>query len=116
MSESKITYDEFMPLPFEKRLKMFNKISAENRALMVRTQIERWLALNRNKLSEKQIELLKESIDFTTADKYEENRDIEKVQREALEVEKKMASVFSQDEMMQIMTIQAEYIPPDRKD
>ncbi len=37
-----IGYDQFMPQPFKDRLKIFNEISAENRALLVKTHVERW--------------------------------------------------------------------------
>ncbi|MGI8668672.1 MAG: hypothetical protein ACR2J3_02365 [Aridibacter sp.] len=107
-----IYYDEFMPLPFEERLKNFNEISAENRALIVRTQVERWLAKNRSQLDKPQIAMLDETINFITPEKYEFGQDQEKVEQEAAKFEKKVADVFSRDEMMQIMTMRADYIPP----
>lgn len=101
-----------MPLPFGERLKIFNEISAENRALLVRTQVERWLASNRSQLNQTQIALLDEAIQFITPDKYEENRDMEKIQQEIEKLQKKMETVFSRDEMRQILTNRADHIPP----
>lgn len=42
--QTSIGYDEFMPQPLKERLKIFNEVSAENRALLIKTHVERWLA------------------------------------------------------------------------
>lgn len=110
--QKEVSYDELMPLPFEERLKIFNEISAENRALLVKTQVERWLETHRLQLNQTQIALLDEAVQFITPDKYEEDRDTEKVEREIEKLQKKMETVFSRDEMRQILTNRADHIPP----
>lgn len=110
--KDEIYYDEFMPLPLEKRLEIFNEISAENRAVLVRTQVERWLETNRSKLNQAQISILDETIKYITPDKYEFGRDQKKVEQETTEFFKEVKQLFSKDDMRQFLTNRADYIPP----
>ncbi len=112
MTKEKISYDEFMPLSRQERIKVFNEISAENRAILVKTQVERWLIVNMSKLNKQQTDLLNETMEFITPDKYEEDRDQEKVERETTELCNRAGELFTQDEMMQFMSPVADYIPP----
>lgn len=110
--QKEIDYDQFMPLFLQERIRIFNEVSAENRALLVRTQVERWLAFNRSQLDQKQIDLLNEIIPLISSEKYEENRDVEKVEREADKITERLESVFSRDQIRQMATNRADYIPP----
>lgn len=110
--KKEIGYDQYMPLPLQERLEIFNEISAENRALLVKTQVERWLAKNRPQLTQAQIEILDEAIGLITPDKYREDKDTDKVEQEAEKFSKRMEKLFSRDEMRQIVSERASYIPP----
>ncbi len=77
-----IGYEQFMPQPFRERLKIFNEISAENRALLVKTYVERWLAANRHRLTQEQVAVIEEIIPSISPEKYRAERDEEKVLRE----------------------------------
>lgn len=112
MSKKEVSYDDYMPLTRQERIKVFNEISAENRAILVKTQVERWLMVNISKLNKQQTDLLNETIEFITPDKYEEDRDYEKVERETAELSNRVSELFTQDEMMQFMSPVADYIPP----
>lgn len=111
MNKKEISYDDYMPLSRQERIKAFNEISAENRAILVKTQVERWLMVNISKLNKQQIDLLNETIEFITPDKYEEDRNHEKVERETTELCNRVSEIFTQDEMIQIMSPMADYIP-----
>lgn len=112
MNKNEVNYDEFMPCSLEERLKIFNEISAENRASLVRTQVERWLDTNHSRLSKAQMDMIDEIIKFITPDKYEFGRDHEIVEQETTKFFKRVEQLFSKDEMKQFLTNRADYIPP----
>jgi hypothetical protein len=55
-----VNYDQFFLKPVKERIKIFNEISAENRAFLVKTQAERWLAANRSRLTVEQVSIVEE--------------------------------------------------------
>lgn len=113
MNQEQITigYDEFMPQPFKDRHKIFNEISAENRAFLMRTHVERWLAANRSQINSEQIAFLEKVISQIRTELYEEDRNQAEVEREGEAVSREIETIFSKDEMRQIVTLRAEYIP-----
>ena len=72
---SEITYDEFVKLDRAARTKRFNTLSADSKALIKRTQAERWLADNRLRLSGLQIAAVTDAIAFVTPDIYRQPDD-----------------------------------------
>lgn len=110
--QSVISYDEFMPQPFHERRRIFNEISAENRALLIKTHVERWLAANRQRLNNEQITVVEESIiPFITSERYLAERDTEKIEQEADALLQK-EDVFSREDLEQILSPRANYMPP----
>jgi len=107
-----ISYDQFMPQPREERLRVFSEVSAENRALLIKTHIERWLAANRPRLTPEQIAVIEEVIPFIKPEWYQANRDQEKIQREAEVFCRKLETFFSREDVMQISNANfADYVP-----
>ena len=106
-----IGYDQFMPQPFEERLRIFSEVSAENRALLMKTHIERWLAANRPRLTDEQVAVVEEMIPIIRPELYKEDRDAEKVMREVEALQKKAEAVFSREELRQIGANRADYVP-----
>ncbi len=106
-----IDYDQFMPKPFEERLGIFNEISAENRALLIKTHLERWLAANRHRLVHEQIVVVEEFISFIAPELYQTPRDEEKVMREVEALRKKAEAVLSPGDMVQVMSDHPDYVP-----
>jgi hypothetical protein len=107
-----IAYDDFFIKPRNERLDVLNEISAENRALLIKTHVERWRAANRLRLTSEQIAILEEMISFITPEKYQADRDMEKIHLEVEELERKAEAFFSREELRQIWTNSADYIPP----
>ncbi len=108
-----ISYDQFMPQPRQERLRIFNEVSAENRALLIKTHIERWLAANIRRLTPEQVAVVEEVIPFITPEWYQVDRDIAKVEREAEVFCRKLEAVFSREDVMQISNANfADYVPP----
>ena len=68
-------YDDFMKLSVHQRHARFETISAENKAMIVRTHAERWLHDNRRRLTASEAEVFEEIIAFITPDLYRERRD-----------------------------------------
>jgi hypothetical protein len=106
-----ISYDRFMPKPLEERIRIFNDVSAENRAELMKTHIERWLAANRRRLTGEQVAVVEEIIPFITPEKYRADRDAEKVVREVEVWQEKAEAVFSREELRQMVSESAEYVP-----
>lgn len=106
-----ISYDRFMPQALEQRRQIFNEISAENRALLMRTHIERWLAANKSRLNSEQASVVEEGIRFVSPEKYEEDQDLEKIHREIEAIVAKAETVLSREDVMQIFSPRADYIP-----
>lgn len=109
--QTSIGYDEFMPQPLKERLKIFNEVSAENRASLIKTHVERWLAANRPRLSDEQIVVVEEMIPYITPESYRVDRNKEEVERKAEMLYKKAEAVFSREDMMQIMSNRGDYVP-----
>ena len=106
-----ISYDQFMPKPLEERLRIFNEVSAENCALLIKTHVERWLAANRARLDLEQITVIEEAIRSISPEWYQAQRDEEKVMREAEALREKAEAVLSRADMIQVFTNRAEYVP-----
>jgi hypothetical protein len=109
-----IGYDQFMPQPLEDRRKIFNEISAENRALLIKTHVERWMAANRPRLTGEQIAILEEIILCITPERYQAERDMEKIHQEAEALRQKAETVFSREDVRQIMSDRPDYVPPSK--
>jgi len=107
-----IGYDQFMPQPLQDRRRIFNEISAENRALLIKTHVERWLAANRLRLNHEQVAVLEEIIPFISPESYRAERDFEQVAQEAEALRQKAETVFSREDVRQIMSDRPEYVPP----
>jgi hypothetical protein len=111
--QSAIGYDEWMPQPLDERRRLFTDISAENRALLIKTHIERWLAANRQRLNNEQITVVEDIlIPFIIPDWYRLERDVEKVEKEADALQKKAEEFFSSEDLMQMLSPRADYVPP----
>jgi hypothetical protein len=62
------TYDAFMQQTVPERIHVFNLLSPEERAELVRTHSTRWLTANSARLSVQQISVMRENIAFVKAD------------------------------------------------
>ena len=111
--QSTIGYDEWMPKPHQERQRIFTDITADNRSLLIKTHIERWLAANRQRLNNEQITVVENIIiPFITPERYRLDRDTEKVEQEADTLQRKAEEFFSREDLMQISSPRADYVPP----
>jgi len=117
MNQEQLTigYDQFMPLQLQERIRLFNEVSAENRALLIRTHVERWLAANHLRLSREQAAVIDEIVRSISPELYQAERDFEKVTQEVEKLREKAEAVFSRDDVIQIMSNRADYVPAAEK-
>ena len=74
-SSSFVAYDDFMKINPSERHARFASLNSDNKAVIVRTHGERWLARNRTRLSKTEIAVLEEIIRFITPDRYAKRRE-----------------------------------------
>ena len=85
-AEVQISYDQFMKLDSASRTSRFREVNPETKAMIMRTHAERWLAANRGRLTNGQVALVQEAIDFVTPALYRNPSDPElKRKSDALE-------------------------------
>lgn len=107
---SDINYDQFFSKSFKERWEIFSKISADNRASLVKTHAKRWLAANRSRLNQEQISLAEELIQSITPGWYEVGPGFEKPDRKADALIMKMQAVFSNEDFFQLTAPGSNYI------
>ena len=107
-----VNYDQFFLKSPKERFVIFNEISADNRAFLVKTQAERWLAANRSRLAHEQVSVVEEFIRSISPEWYKKRHDFSKEIDPKVEVLiKKVEAVLSREDVLQLSTNRAEYIP-----
>jgi hypothetical protein len=106
----RIEYDEFCKLDLQARNRLFNVISPENRADLVRTQIQRWLEKNRARLTPAQIQVMEDNAAFIKADLYRLPRR-EADMAKAKELEQRTLALMSREDMTEALTVYGSCIP-----
>ena len=107
-----IGYDTFFLKSFEERKEIFKEISVENRAFLVKTHAERWLAANRSRLTDEQVSVVEELIQSISPDWYKPRLDFSvEIHPEAEIVVKKVEAVLSREDIRQLAANRAEHIP-----
>lgn len=101
---SRIEYDVFCTMDLRNKEKVFGEISPENRAALVRTQIQRWLDKNRSRLTAEQIKIMEENIAIVKADLYKFPRNEVELAK-AKSLEQRTLAVMSREDMAEALTI-----------
>ena len=83
---------------------MFNAISAEERAELVRTHLSRWLDLHRHELNDEQIAMIEENLAFISADLYAIPRDEDLINR-YLGLAERTAALLSREQARDALTM-----------
>lgn len=107
---SKIEYDEFCKLDVKTKNGVFAAATPENRAELIRTQIQRWLGKNRERLSPEQVKVIEENISFIKADLYDLPRREEDMAK-AKALEQRTLALMSREDMTEAFTIFGSCIP-----
>lgn len=106
-----IGYDQFFLEPVKERVKIFNAISAENRAFLVKTHAGRWLAANRSRLNHEQVTVVEEMIRSISPEWYKTGRVFEEIEQEVEALRQKAEVVLSREDVLQLATNRAKYVP-----
>lgn len=108
----KVNYDQFFLKPDKERWEIFNEITAENRAFLVKAHAERWLAVNRSRLADEQVSVVEELIQSISPEWYKTKHDFsEEIHPEAEILVNKVEAVLSREDVRQLATNHADYIP-----
>jgi hypothetical protein len=107
--DREITYDECYSKPFNERKQIFGSVTTDNRALLIKTHAERWLGANRLKLTPEQVELVEELISSISPKWYETGRG--ELEPEVEVLVKRIEAALSREDVRQLATAHAEYIP-----
>lgn len=107
-----LTYDEFMVNSVGERIRLFNQVTAENRAHLVRAHLTRWLARHGARLTPEQHAVLQEALTVITPAWYRRSRRRTEHLAAIRALEEKMARVLSREDMGQALTVHADYIGP----
>ena len=101
---SRIDYDSFRAKSWAERVSLFNAISAEERAELVRTHISRWLSLHRHELTDEQITIVEDNIAFISTDLYALPPDQDLISR-YLDLAERTALVLSREQVRDALTM-----------
>ncbi len=108
----KVNYDQFYFKPVKERIKIFNTISAENRAFLVKNQAERWLAANCSRLTHEQESVVEEFIQAISPEWYKTRPDFsEEIDPKVEKLLNKVKTVLPREDVLQLATKRADYIP-----
>jgi DNA replicative helicase MCM subunit Mcm2 (Cdc46/Mcm family) len=100
----RVDYDSFRAMSRPDRVSLFESITAEERADLVRRHISRWLTLHRHELTDEQITILGENVAFIRADMYTFPRDEALVNR-YVDLAKRTAMLLSRDQAREALTM-----------
>ena len=106
-----IGYDEFFLKPVKERIKTFDEISTDNRATLVKTQAKRWLTANRSRLTSEQVAVVENVVRLISPKWYEKERVFQEIEPETQAVLQRMEAVLSREDIMNLATERAKYIP-----
>ena len=107
-----VDYDTLMQQQDKAAIRrQFAQLSPENKALIVRTQIERWISANRARLSPAQLQVMQEMAAVVSPDLYSPNR-TEATLARVQELEKRAISLLGKEDVGRAATLEmAVYIP-----
>jgi hypothetical protein len=106
-----VTYDTFMQLPPDQRRAQFQTLTAEQKAELVRTHVQRYLAKHRSSLTLDQVAFLEENVRTISPDNYRHPISPE-LREKRDDIDKRARALFTRGEGRQIFTIDGDYIPP----
>jgi hypothetical protein len=101
----RVDYETFCKLDVQNKIRIFNQVTPENKAELVRTQVERWLKQNRSRLTPEQIRIMEDSLALITPDLYrtpKREEDMAKIR----EVEARVRELFSPEDAAQAFSNQ----------
>ena len=106
-----ISYEAFYRAPLGERIGIFNDITPTNRASLIKTHANRWLAANGARLTLEQSTAIEEFIEAVSPEWYQIRPDGEDVHPAAERMIKRIESVLYRDDLTGLASRYAAYIP-----
>ena len=104
-------YDTFMQLNVEQRHVQFRTFTPEQRADLVKTHLQRYLAKHRSRLTSEQTKFLEETAKVMSAEYYRQPMTAEARQK-VFDIDQRGRALFPPKEGRQVLTLDGDYIPP----
>ena len=111
-AQAPVDYDTLMQQQDRVAIRrQFAQLSPENKAVIMRTQVERWIDANRARLSPAQLQVMQEMAAVVSPDLYSPNR-TEVMLARVQELEKRAISLLGKEDVGRAATLEmAVYIP-----
>lgn len=93
-------YEDFCKRPADEKRQVFDAITAENRAVLARTQIERWRDANQKRLTPPQLASLKDMLELMTPDLYRPESRTEAMVKGMRDLEQKQIALFTREDLL----------------
>jgi hypothetical protein len=101
-----ISYDDFVKLAPEARRAQFQRLTADRKALIKRTHAQRWLTTNRARLSDAQIAVANDAIEFVTPQIYLRPGDPDMLEQEQ-RIKQRLTCILGHDNTRQAFVLDA---------
>ena len=111
-----VTYDDYAQMVREEQIRVFNEITPENRAEIMKVQVERFLEANRERLNTDQISALETLSEKIQPSMYNTALNAEARDQQAGQFVSDLRAVFSINDIAQCCGPGAPYIPPVKKE
>jgi hypothetical protein len=112
LAGSEITYNDFVKLAPEARREQFQRFTPEHKALIKRSHAERWLTTNRARLSDAQIAVASDAIEFVTPQIYLRPNDPDILKQEQ-RIKQRLTCILGYDNTRQAFVIDAASTQPE---
>ena len=89
-----VEYEKFCKLDAEAKRQAFQTMTPENRALVIKTQVERWLNANKARLNKDQAKFLADVIASITPDTYRDGPQGAEARKVAQALSQKLPTMF----------------------
>lgn len=111
--QTTLTYEEYHKLSREQQVETFNSLSLQNRALIARTQATHWLDVNRDRLSESQLEAFQDVVELIQPSLYDTTAAANSLRESVLESTMRLteSGLFSDLEIGMAFGAGAPYLP-----
>jgi hypothetical protein len=112
LGQAAVSYDSVMNRDVHARQLLFNALSATNKAEIINTHIQRWIARNNARLSPEQVSILKERMALVTDELSGKLPKSQETADRFNDLQRRTARMFAWEDMRQATSmLQADYIP-----
>ncbi len=117
-AQEAVGYDEYARLPRQEQVRVFNEITPEAKAAIVQTHVNRWLAVNRARLSAEQVVAVEEMVSWIRPELYDDV-DREAEQTQAMKRAERLLEVLPREDVRRAFGepgAPGNYIPPPNEE